>query len=261
MRYQLARQLTLTWTTNKNRVVQEQAKRIIKKQRNLKRTFTIQNNTLPSPSLPQKKKKKKKTNDDDDDDVFVKKVQVNSRDRLARAAKDYVGFVKALPVHPLRGKPHFIFPKVLKRWSYQNKSRRNMIFHVLLGKTIFLFPENMILPLEEKWKIIFLKKIQGNIMFSSNVLKRWSIQKGLHWDMICLVKIGRVIFFSWKHGIFSLDGKSEVVLLKKYTEKYFLCTHTGVTNVTPLPACQKTSKMILSRKDTPKADWHSRSTP
>ena len=128
--------------------MQEQAKRIIKKQRNLKRTFTIQNNTPPSPSLPQKEKKK--TNDDDDDDVFVKKVQVNSRDRLARAAKGYVGFVKALPVLPLRGKPHFIFPKVLKRWSYQNKSRRNMIFHVLLGKTIFLFPENMILPLEEK---------------------------------------------------------------------------------------------------------------
>ena len=256
----MARQLTLTWTTNKNRLVQEQAKRIIKKQRNLKRTFTIQNNTPPLPLSPTKKKKRTITNDDDDD-AFVKKVQVNSRERLARGAKVYVGFVKAVPVHPLRGKSHFIFPRVLKRWSYPNKSHRNMIFHVLLGKTIFRFPENMILPLEEKWKIIFLKKIQGNIMFSSNVLKRWSIQKGSCWDMICLVKIEKVIFFSWKHGIFSLDGKSEVVLLKKYTEKYFLCTHTGVTNVTPLPTCQKTSKMILSSKDTPEADWNSRWTP
>ena len=75
---------------------------------------------------------------------------MNSRERLARAAKVYIGFVKAVPVHPLRGKPHFIFPRVLKRWSYPKKSHRNMIFHVLLGKTIFRFPENMILPLEEK---------------------------------------------------------------------------------------------------------------
>ena len=65
-----------------------------------------------------------------------------------------------------------------------------------------------------KWKMIFLKKKKkkkrkkhGNMVFNSNVLKRWSFQKGLVQQIIFLVLSGKVVFFSWKHGIFSLDGK------------------------------------------------------
>ena len=53
-----------------------------------------------------------------------------------------------------------------------------MIFLVLSEKIIFLFPENMILFLETKGKMIFLKKIFGNMkIFSSGVLERWSFQE------------------------------------------------------------------------------------
>ena len=44
MMYQVPRQLTITWTTSKNSAVQQQAKRIVKKYRNLKRTTATQNN-------------------------------------------------------------------------------------------------------------------------------------------------------------------------------------------------------------------------
>ena len=37
------------------------------------------------------------------------------------------------------------------------KLRWNSIFPVLSGMIIFLFPENMILPADGKWKMIFLK--------------------------------------------------------------------------------------------------------
>ena len=43
----------------------------------------------------------------------------------------------------LHGKPYFLFPDVLKRWSFQNGLRRHMIFLVLSGKMVF-FPKKMI---------------------------------------------------------------------------------------------------------------------
>ena len=53
---------------------------------------------------------------------------------------------------PLHRKPYFIFPNVLKRWSFQKKSDWNIIFLVSSGKMIFLFPENMILFFRGKMK-------------------------------------------------------------------------------------------------------------
>ena len=62
-----------------------------------------------------------------------------------------------------------VFPKKL-RWD--------LIFLLLSGNMIFIFPRDMILPLGGKWKMIFLKKIHGDMIFSSNVPKRWPFQKG-----------------------------------------------------------------------------------
>ena len=52
-----------------------------------------------------------------------------------------------------------------------------MIFLVLSGKMIFLFPENMVLFFRQKMKDDLSKKIHGNMIFSSNFLKRWFFQK------------------------------------------------------------------------------------
>ena len=91
----------------------------------------------------------------------------------------------------------FSFSKRPEEMVFPKKSRWNLIFLVLSGNMIFLFPENMMLPPDGKWKLIFLKKIHGNMIFSSNVLKRWSFQKGPSRDMIFLVLPGKVILSIW----------------------------------------------------------------
>ena len=56
----------------------------------------------------------------------------------------------------------FSFSGRPEKMVFPKKLHRNMIFLVLLGKMIFIFPENMILhvryDLTRKWKVIFLKK-------------------------------------------------------------------------------------------------------
>ena len=55
--------------------------------------------------------------------------------------------------------------------------------------------------------MIFLEKIHESMIFSSNVLKRWSFflkKKKKHWNLIFLVlsgKISRKYFFPGKHDI------------------------------------------------------------
>ena len=72
----------------------------------------------------------------------------------------------------------------------------NMTFLVLSGKMIFYFPENMILFFIRQSKDDhFSKKIHGNKMFFSNVLKRWYFQKKKsHWNMIFFVISGKIFF-------------------------------------------------------------------
>ena len=160
----------------------------------------------------------------------------------------------------------FSFARRPKKMILPKKSSWNMIFFVLSGKMIFLFPENMIVPLRRKMKDdLSQNKKHENMIFSSFlnfVLKRWSFQKGPRWYMIFVVLSGKMVFFSRKHDIFSLGGKREMTLLKKYIEIwYFLCTQrAGVTNVAPRPSVKKKSKMVLSRKNTPKGDWRFRLT-
>ena len=80
-----------------------------------------------------------------------------------------------------------------------------MIFMVLLGKMIFLFPENMILLLGKKMKDdLSQKKIHKNMIFYSNVLKRWSFQRDRAgtWSFLCYLERRyffheNVMFFLW----------------------------------------------------------------
>ena len=147
------------------------------------------------------------------------------------------------------------------RDGLSKKLRWNMIFLALSGKMIFVFPENMMLPLRGKMKDdVSQKKTKKNphrtMIFSSNVLKRWSFQKGSRREMIFPVLPGKMVFFYRKHDIFW-----EVTFLKKYMGIwYFLCTPAGVRIVAPRPPSQKKSKMVLSCKNTLKGDRRSRFT-
>ena len=125
----------------------------------------------------------------------------------------------------------FSFSRRLEKMVFAKKSCFNMIFLVLSGKMIFLFPEIWSYTLDRKWKMIFLKKINGNMIFSSNFLKKWSLQKEPRRDMIFLaLSGGKMVFFSRKH-IFSLGRNWGAIFLKKHMEIWhFLYTRTR-TNV------------------------------
>ena len=161
-------------------------------------------------------------------------------------------------------KTKFYFSRRPEKMVFPKKSWWNMIFLVLSGKMIFLFSENMILPLDGKWKMIFVKKntrkydiffkCSEKMVFSKEIIT-------LGYDLYCIIwKDG---IFSRKHDISSLEGKWEASFSKKYMEIWnFMCTRTGVTNVAPCPSVKKNQAWFYTAKIHLKVidvlDWHSR---
>ena len=161
-------------------------------------------------------------------------------------------------------KTKFYFSRRPEKMVFPKKSWWNMISLVLSGKMIFLFSENMILPLDGKWKMIFVKKntrkydiffkCSEKMVFSKEIIT-------LGYDLYCIIwKDG---IFSRKHDISSLEGKWEASFSKKYMEIWnFMCTRTGVTNVAPCPSVKKNQAWFYTAKIHLKVidvlDWHSR---
>ena len=150
----------------------------------------------------------------------------------------------------------FSFSRRPEKMVFPKKLRWNLIFLALSGKTIFLFSENMILPLDGKWKMIFLKKIHVlkkkiQIFWKDGLFKKY---RAGH-DISCTI---------WKGGIFypktwyflpgrkSREGWPFSRNTRKHDIFYLICS---------MPPCENKTKTILSHKNTPKGDWHSRSTP
>ena len=160
----------------------------------------------------------------------------------------------------LHGKPYFLFPDVLKRCYFQKKSRWNMIFFVFSGKIMFLIPENMILHLDGKWKMIFLKKKTKKIKQKKKTRKYdisfklsekivFSKRAAPGNDLSCII---------WKHSIFFLGQEVRDDLSQKIHGNTIFSVYTyGCCKLGVTPLCQS-SKMVLSRKNTPKDDWRSR---
>ena len=129
----------------------------------------------------------------------------------------------------------------------------------IIGKDHVFLSRNMILTLGGKWKMIFLKKIQGNMIFSSGPPKRRSFQERPRRDMIFFVLSGKMVFFSRKHDIFSWAGNQRQ-LFSRNTWKCFLCTRVGVTGLVSRPPAKKNqgwpypAKIHLKVIDV--LDWH-----
>ena len=138
-----------------------------------------------------------------------------------------------------------------------------MIFLVLLGKIMFLFPENMILYLRRNMKDDLSQKNtrKYDIFFKLSEKMVFPKRAAPAHDLSCIIwKDG---IFSRKHDIFSLGRKWEMTFLKKYMEIwYFLCTRTGVTNVVSHPSAKKNQRWSYPAKIHLKVidvlDWHPR---
>ena len=120
-----------------------------------------------------------------------------------------------------------------------------MIFLVLSGKIMFLFPKNMILHLRRKMKDHLCQNNtrKYDILFkfqtSNYLLQRWPFQKGLRWEMIFLVLSEKMVFFFPKTWYFFPWAGSERWPFSRNTWKYdIFCVHVRVLQTwchAPLP--------------------------
>ena len=144
----------------------------------------------------------------------------------------------------------FSFFKSPEKMGFLKRLFGNIIFFVLLEKMIFLFPENMILPLRRKMKDDLSQKNTRKYDISFKCSEKMVLSKGTSpgHDLSCI--IWKDVFFFWKH-IFSLGGKREAIFFKKYIEIWnFLCTGTGVTNAAPCPLSKEIKDDLIPQKYT-----------
>ena len=137
-------------------------------------------------------------------------------------------FLQDLSLH---GKPHFLFPDVLKRWSFQKNCAGTWSFLYYRERWYFLFPKIWSYTLDGKLKMIFLKKIHWNLISSSHLLRKWSFQKGPCRHMIFLVSSGKMVFFSQKHDLFSLGRKWKTAFPRKYMETWYIAQQRKIGNL------------------------------
>ena len=153
----------------------------------------------------------------------------------------------------------FSFSRRPEWWSFQKKLRWNMIFLVLSRK--INFSENIILPPDRKWKMIFLKKYKEIWYLLQMFRKDGIFKKNRAGTWSSLYYLERWYFFP-KTWYFFRGRKMRQDLSQEIHGKMifsvYMCRCYKRDAMLPLP---KKSNMILSRKNTPKGDWHSRSTP
>ena len=163
--------------------------------------------------------------------------------------------------HTLHGKPYFLFPGVLKRWSFQKNCAGIWSFLYYRERWYFFFPKIWSYTLDGKWKMIFLKKYT-EIWYFLQAFWKYGLSKRCRagtWSFLYYLE--RWYFFP-KTWYFFLNRKWETIFLKKYMEIYFLCAHTGVTNMAPRPSVKKSQRWSYPAKIHLKVidvlDWHPR---
>ena len=114
----------------------------------------------------------------------------------------------------------FFFFKMFWKDGLAKKSHWNLIFLVLSGSVIFIFPENMILFFRRKMKDDLKKKKYMEIWcFLQMFWKDGLFKKIRTWIWSFFVISGKMVYLSSrKCDIFSLDGKWKMIFIKKYME-------------------------------------------
>ena len=112
------------------------------------------------------------------------------------------------PVNYTARKTIFSFSKCFEKIVFPNKLHWNMIFLVLPGKMIFLFPENMILLFRHERKNDLSQKNTRKYDIFFKCSEKMVFPKNSRLNMIFFVISGKMVFlFSRKYDIFSLGGK------------------------------------------------------
>ena len=114
----------------------------------------------------------------------------------------------------------FFFRNVLKRWSFQKYRTAILSFLYYKERWYFFFPKIWSCSLVGKWKMIFLKKLDWNVIYYSNLLKKVVFSKKSHWNMIFLLSLGKIAFLFYEKKIFFIRMGSKSWSFSKNTWKY-----------------------------------------
>ena len=114
----------------------------------------------------------------------------------------------------------FFFFEMFWKDGLAKKSHWNLIFLVLSGSMIFIFPENMILFFRRKMKDDLKKKKYMEIWCFLQMFWKDGLSKKIRtWIWSFFVISGKMVYLSSrKCDIFSLDGKWKMIFIKKYME-------------------------------------------
>ena len=143
----------------------------------------------------------------------------------------------------------FSFSRRSEKMVFPKKLRWNMIFLVLLGKMIFLFPENMILYLRRKMKDDLSQKNtrKYDIFFKL-------AQKMVFRTLFFMYYLERWYFFPEKM-IYFPRAESERQSVSGNIWKYdIFFVHVRVLQTCCHAPLLKKLKIVLSHKNTPKGD-------
>ena len=130
-------------------------------------------------------------------------------------------------------KTNFFFFQML--WQDGLSKKVALEYHLSLfykKRWHFFFPKIWSYSLDEKRKMIYLKKNTWKYDIFFKCPEKMVFPKKSHWNMIFLVLSGKIVFFSGKYDIFSLGGKWKMIFHKKYMEIwYFLYICINVINM------------------------------
>ena len=110
-------------------------------------------------------------------------------------------------INKLHGKPYFLFPNVLKRWSFQKNRTGIWSFLYHQERWYFFSPKIWYYSLGGKWKMIFLKKNTWKYDIFFKCSEKMVFPKKLHWNMIFLTSWGKMAFLFPENMIFFLTDR------------------------------------------------------
>ena len=148
---------------------------------------------------------------------------------------------------------NFLYPNVLKWCSFQKNRTGIWSFLYYEERWYFFFPKIWHFFLDRKGNLISLKNIHGDMMFSSNVLKRWSFQKiVLEHDLFGNIWEDSISFFPKIYFFFRRKLKDYLSHKIHGNMLFSVYVHKCYKYDTSLLI--KKTKITLSRKNTLKGD-------
>ena len=134
-------------------------------------------------------------------------------------------------IFTLHGKPYFLFPDVLKRWTFQKNCAGIWSFLYYRERWYFFFPKIWSYTLDGKWKMIFLKKYTEIWYFLQAFWKDSLSKKGRAGTWSFLYYLERWYFFPRKHDLLSLGRKWKTVFLRKYMATWCIAQRRETGNL------------------------------